>query len=401
MVAPVRRSLCSRTPRSARRRRLLLLQLIALASLSSAAPASAQSVTTQAQSLFDQGRDLAKAGNFPEACAAFESSQQLDPAVTTLLNLADCRAKNEQLASAWGDFVEANRMARAAGNDKLARVAAKHAEKLRPRLSQLTVAVATNRKLPGLQLLRGTEPLNPVTWNHALPIDAGTYTFTAKAPGRKSWTKTVTVKAEADVQTVEIPLLPVLVERPRDTGLAASPTRPITGAARMRPAPWASTSDRDTTSSRPVLGDDRPASAAALSRPSDATPPRASRDSEKSAPAGTDVAAERGSGSLPLAIGAGSIAIGAAVAAVVFKRSGDTFYDRAKNATSQVARESALDSANTRRLLAIGLASTAVVGTGTALYLYFRHRGEVRSSAVALAPVTSLHHLGVAIIASW
>ena len=57
--------------------------------------------------------------------------KELGPAhpsiAATLLNLADCREKNRQLASAWGAFVEANRMARANGDDKLARVAAKRA----------------------------------------------------------------------------------------------------------------------------------------------------------------------------------------------------------------------------------------------------------------------------------
>ncbi|HRC56569.1 MAG TPA: hypothetical protein PKU97_11640, partial [Kofleriaceae bacterium] len=164
-------------------------------------------MTVQAQSLFDEGRSLLKAGKIAEACAAFESSQKLEPAVTTLLNLADCRAKNLQLASAWGDFLEANRMARATGNDKLARVAAKHAEKLKPRLSQLTIAVPADRQVPGLQLFRGTEPINPAAWNHALPVDGGPYQLTAKAPGRQPFTTTIDIKAEGDVQTIEVPRL--------------------------------------------------------------------------------------------------------------------------------------------------------------------------------------------------
>src|SRR5262249_8883682 len=75
--------------------------------------AFAQSVSVQAQSLFDEGRKLLKAGKLAEACAAFESSQKLDPAVTTLLNLADCREQNHQFATAWGAFVDAKRMAQA------------------------------------------------------------------------------------------------------------------------------------------------------------------------------------------------------------------------------------------------------------------------------------------------
>src|SRR5262245_58083088 len=86
----------------------------------------AQPATVQAQSLFDEGRKLMKAGKIAQACAAFEASEKLDPVVTTLLNLADCREQNHQLATAWGAFVEAQRMARAAGNDKLLKVATSH-----------------------------------------------------------------------------------------------------------------------------------------------------------------------------------------------------------------------------------------------------------------------------------
>lgn len=72
-----------------------------------AGPAAAQSAATQADALFKQGRAQMAAGNLEAACTAFDSSQQLDPAVTTLLNLADCREKRGQLATAWGLFVEA------------------------------------------------------------------------------------------------------------------------------------------------------------------------------------------------------------------------------------------------------------------------------------------------------
>jgi ferric-dicitrate binding protein FerR (iron transport regulator) len=44
-------------------------------------------------------------------------------------------------------------------------------------------------------------------WNRALPIDGGTYTITARAPGAKEWSASVTVAPEADAKTVEIPEL--------------------------------------------------------------------------------------------------------------------------------------------------------------------------------------------------
>lgn len=63
-----------------------------------------QPTGAQAEVLFRQGRDLLAAGKVAEACSSFEESQKLEPAVTTLLDLAGCREKQGQLAIAWGLF---------------------------------------------------------------------------------------------------------------------------------------------------------------------------------------------------------------------------------------------------------------------------------------------------------
>ncbi|HET9623813.1 MAG TPA: hypothetical protein VFP84_20715, partial [Kofleriaceae bacterium] len=115
----------------------------------------AQSSSVEAQSLFDEGRKLRAAGKIAEACAAFDSSEKLDPVVTTLLNLADCRETNHQLATAWGEFVDAARMARDAKDakaKKYERTAQARAKKLEPRLSKLTINVAPERQVAGLEI---------------------------------------------------------------------------------------------------------------------------------------------------------------------------------------------------------------------------------------------------------
>ena len=91
---------------------MIRFALVALVGWSSIA--SAQSAGAQAEVLFRQGRELMTAGKFNEACTAFAESQRLEPGVTTLLNLAGCREKNHQLASAWGLFLEAERQTRSA-----------------------------------------------------------------------------------------------------------------------------------------------------------------------------------------------------------------------------------------------------------------------------------------------
>jgi hypothetical protein len=132
-----------------------MVSLVVVAAASSRAVA--QPASAQAQRLFDEARKLLAAGKLPQACAAFESSQKLDPAVTTLLNLADCREQNHQLATAWGLFIDANRLARTANNAKLAKVASNHAHKLEPRLSKLAIAVPSDSQVAGLEVRRDNE----------------------------------------------------------------------------------------------------------------------------------------------------------------------------------------------------------------------------------------------------
>src|ERR1043166_9179048 len=131
--------------------------LVLLALLASVAPvgpavriAAAQPSGAQAETLFRQGKDLMAKGKTAEACAAFDASQKLDPTISTLLNQAACREKNEQLATAWGLFLEAERQPRTASDappQQLHQVAASKAAKLEPRLSTLTITVSSDNRI--------------------------------------------------------------------------------------------------------------------------------------------------------------------------------------------------------------------------------------------------------------
>src|SRR5579872_6764818 len=183
---------------------------VVLGALALSATGHAQSAGAQAETLFREGKDLMARGQIAEACAAFDASQKLDPTIATLLNQAACREKNAQLATAWGLFLEAERQTRAATDaptQQLHQVAATKAGKLEPRLSTLTITVPDQNRVPGLQVLRGGELVDPGAWNRALPVDGGSYQITARAPGNAEWSSTITVRNEHDVQTIEIPRL--------------------------------------------------------------------------------------------------------------------------------------------------------------------------------------------------
>lgn len=69
--------------------------------------------SAEADALFDRGRELMDKKQYAEACNAFAASQKIAPATSTILNEADCREKNKQLATAYGLFRDAERGTRA------------------------------------------------------------------------------------------------------------------------------------------------------------------------------------------------------------------------------------------------------------------------------------------------
>ena len=309
------------------------LVLLALA----ARTAHAQPSGAQAETLFRQGKELMAKGKIAEACAAFDASQKLDPTIATLLNQAACREKNEQFATAWGLFLEAERQTRTA-TQQLHQVAATKAAKLEPRLSTLTINVPTENRIGGLQVSRAGDIVDPGAWNKALPVDGGTYRIAATAPGNAEWSTTVAIGNERDVKMIEIPKLKAAVLEP----------------PRPKPEP-----------------------------PAAPTPPVESPRSR----------------AVPLALGGAAIALaGGAIGLELWARS---TYDQSKTEIDNAKQDSLWHSANTRRYIAAGLGVAAVASAGVAVWLYLREpRSESppHASRVQLAPVVASDRAGVLLI---
>jgi hypothetical protein len=312
---------------------LLLLVPLAL-SLVRIRVADAQPSGAQAETLFRQGKELLAQGKIAEACAAFDASQKLDPTIATLLNQAACREKNDQLATAWGLFLEAERQTRSAvegpGLQHHATAASK-AARLEPRLSTLTIAVPPEARVAGLEVLRGGEPVDPGAWNKALPVDGGSYQISARAPGNAEWSSTVMVGNEHDVKTIEIPKLKAA-----------------------------------------ALGAHRATDAAA--------PAVAIRES----------AAPSRSKRIPLIVGAGAVALaGTALGFELWARSTNSKISDEK--TSNDRRISLWHSANTKRYAAAGFGAASLACAGVAVWLYVRAGHETappaaQASRIQLVP---------------
>jgi hypothetical protein len=161
-----------------------------------------------AEALFNQGRDLMTAGKFAEACPKFEASQQLDPGLGTMLNLAECYEKTGRTASAWAEYREAIPLARAAGSRARQDLATERAQALQDRLSTLTIrAMSGDDPNVHLEVRRDGVALQEAELGSAIPVDPGMHVIEAAAPGKQPWSSKIQVGADAAKVAVEIPAL--------------------------------------------------------------------------------------------------------------------------------------------------------------------------------------------------
>jgi hypothetical protein len=192
-----------------------------------AATASAQtggaSNRAAAEALFNQGRSLAASGKYAEACPKFEASEQLDPGLGTLLNLADCYEKLGKTASAWAEYREAIPLARAAGSKVREDLAIERAKALESRLSMLTIRALGGEDSAGLDIRRDGIPVLPAELGSPIPVDPGPHTVEAVAPGKQKWTSTVQLR---DAQKLEVEV-PALVASDHASAVAVGAEKPV------------------------------------------------------------------------------------------------------------------------------------------------------------------------------
>jgi len=179
-----------------------------------------------AQSLFDEGRKLMAEKKFTEACPRLERSYKLDPAAGTLLNLAVCHESVGKTATAWNEFRDSLATARRENRDDRVKFAQQHIDALKGRLSTLTVKQAAQE--PGLAWKLDNASVGTEALGIALPIDPGTHTVEATAPGKKPWTTTIEIRTDGETKAIEIPALAVLPPEERGHG----------GEKSRGPSPW-------------------------------------------------------------------------------------------------------------------------------------------------------------------
>lgn len=161
-----------------------------------AAPNAQASATAEA--LFEEGRNLMKAKKYPEACAKLNASLRIDPAIGTMLYLADCYEKNGQTASAWSMFTDAVGAAQQAGQGERALKAKLRVQNLAPKLVKLNITLAPeDASVAGIELKRDGIVVGAALFGTAVPVDPGEHRIEVVAPGKKAWSGAVKVPEKA------------------------------------------------------------------------------------------------------------------------------------------------------------------------------------------------------------
>ncbi|MFN0247491.1 MAG: hypothetical protein ACKV2T_11445 [Kofleriaceae bacterium] len=339
-----------------------------------------QPAGAQAEVLFREGRELMQKQKYAEACTAFEQSQKLEPAPATLLNLAGCREKTNQLASAWGLFLEAERATRSASDattKQLHDVAKNKAAKLEPRISKLTIKVAPGSD--GVEVKRNTDRVDSAMWGRALPIDGGTYKITATAPGKTPWSTEITVGVEKDAKIVDVPVLEKVSSVPVATTTPPKPTTTPPKPTTTPPKPTTTSPPKPTT---PKVTTTKPTETptTTTAKPTPASPPATATTPL----ATTDDPRTSSRSKLPYIVGGGGVVlVGAAVGLGLWGRA--TYADAKAETSSQSRRNDLESSANTKLLAAQGVGIAGVAAIGVAVWLFVRGGDETPRTARVLS----------------
>ncbi|HEU0035156.1 MAG TPA: hypothetical protein VFQ53_31235 [Kofleriaceae bacterium] len=203
---------------------------LAFAIVLCAAPARADDAAAEATRLFEEGRALYAQNLFPEACAKFARSYELDHKPGTQLNLGDCLERDGKLRRAYLMFEDAAReydrirheaeLRLAADQNAVdarrdvqvaisgAKLARERAQAIVPRLATVIVRLAEPR-IDGLAVRIGDRAQPPAA-EIVERYDGGTIAIVVSAPGREPFSTTAQVDPGKQV-TILVPALRALV----------------------------------------------------------------------------------------------------------------------------------------------------------------------------------------------
>lgn len=162
--------------------------------------------TTEADALFNQGRELLERGLFADACAKFKKSNELAPAPATLLNFGYCQEQLGRMKTAMDTYVAAQALAEKAGDPKKVAFAKERLVAATARATKLVILVAP--PIPDdLVVQRNGTAVTKAEYGRSIPVDPDEIVVTASAPGRRPWRTVVIARGDGASVTVFVPPL--------------------------------------------------------------------------------------------------------------------------------------------------------------------------------------------------
>jgi hypothetical protein len=203
-----------------------LAVLVALGTCTSSA--WAQGTAAAAEALFQQGRDEMAKGNYDSACGKLRQSDELDPALGTKLNLADCESKRGKLATAWELFKAVEQ--KLDPSDSRHAIAKQKRAAIEPQLPKLVLVLAQGAP-PNTTVREGTAVLGSTAFGIELPLDPGQHELLVSAPDRTEMKYTVKLEP-GKITKVEV--APGAAVAAKAAPIMAAPA-PVTPAAPAGP----------------------------------------------------------------------------------------------------------------------------------------------------------------------
>jgi hypothetical protein len=151
---------------------------VVVVSLALSSPCFAQDPAAEA--LFRSAQDAANQGDWMTACDRFEESLRLEPAPGTVMNIARCREKLGQFASAWKSYNEA--LQRLERSDDRRAFAQKKVAELSSRVPHLVLSAQRDQAAELSVTVDGVQ-FEEATFGVPLPFDPGLHTIVVKREG--------------------------------------------------------------------------------------------------------------------------------------------------------------------------------------------------------------------------
>jgi hypothetical protein len=175
-------------------------------------------------------------GDYAAACPKLHESARLDPKVGTFAKLAECDEHEGHLASARGRWQQALNLARTSHDAREPRVATELA-RVDARVPKLRITLAPPPPA-GVTVHVDALDVGAGALGVPLPVDPGDHVVRVEAPGKKGWSRRVSLAADGRVVAVDVPVLDDAPAASPVASAVAAPSSPSpTIAAPSEPAP--------------------------------------------------------------------------------------------------------------------------------------------------------------------